>query len=676
MGKKQSKKLAKSGELKRQIQARHKHKAVQGRIKAKQQKKQNGAKPRGKAPAARTDDDDEGMVDDEDIEVGSAVSGSDDEDVENERAQGSDDDSDADGSASDGNASFAELDELDEVDMHKFELEQLKAKDPEFYEYLKKNDQELLDFDPSAAPEAEPEDEDEAMDEDGDDEQEVKAPVLTKDILKKWQKSLLEHRSLAAFRKLQVAFRAAVHMNEEDQELSWTIDSPAVFSKVVTTTLRYTPVVLEHHMPYKQLPNDKFKPPIQTAKQQQLQRVIHAYIHNVLHLIEQGSDHDTLLLAVKETGKMVPYFVSSRKTVKTYLKGMLSLWSSAEDDVRVAAFLAIRRLGQSSDEAVTEQVLKDLYLTLVRASKSTTVHTLPAINLMKNSASEIYCAHLSAAYIHAFGYIRQLAVHLRNSMKKKTKDSHKLVYNWQFVHSVDFWCLVLARACELDKAGVQSNIQPLIYPLVQVSLGAITLVPNPRSFPLHLQLMRSLLRLIRQTGTYVPIFPSLNPIFASVLTAQSKPKSSMLPPLDLDLCITAPAQYVRTRIYAECLADECVFLLAEWCHAYANNVACPEIVFPIVTALRKHIKGAQPHKGVATVKTLVEKLEAAAKWTESKRDGVEFGPGKRDQVSKWERELNVAGSPLDVWLKTLRKTREKQKKAAHAAAQEHSLSDD
>ena len=62
------------------------------------------------------------------------------------------------------------------------------------------------------------------------------------------------------------------------------------------------------------------------------------------------------------------------------------------------------------------------YLTLVRSCKSTSAHTLPAINLMKNSASELFCADHAASYQHAFGYIRQLAIHLRNSMKTKTKE--------------------------------------------------------------------------------------------------------------------------------------------------------------------------------------------------------------------------------------------------------------
>jgi hypothetical protein len=149
--------------------------------------------------------------------------------------------------------------------------------------------------------------------------------------------------------------------------------------------------------------------------------------------------------------------------------------------------------------------VQGIYLSLLRSCKQTSIHTLPSINLMKNSASEIYVHDHAAAYQHAFGYIRQLAVHLRNSMRVKTKvrllvsvtptlpwgrraddvsdpagsrqDSYKAVYNWQFVHCIDFWSLVLSTACsretQLSRGGVESELQPLIYPLVQVTLGVI-----------------------------------------------------------------------------------------------------------------------------------------------------------------------------------------------------------
>jgi nucleolar complex protein 2 len=62
-------------------------------------------------------------------------------------------------------------------------------------------------------------------------------------------------------------------MNEDDQVLAWSIDSASgtsfylclgldslhisVYNKLVTTALRYTPIVLAHHAPYKTLDNGK-----------------------------------------------------------------------------------------------------------------------------------------------------------------------------------------------------------------------------------------------------------------------------------------------------------------------------------------------------------------------------------------------------------------------------------
>lgn len=50
------------------------------------------------------------------------------------------------------------------------------------------------------------------------------------------------------------------------------------------------------------------------------------------------------------------------------------------------------------------------------------------------------------------------------------------MYNWQYVHCVDFWAIVIARACDkqtlIERGGQESELRALIYPLVQVALGA------------------------------------------------------------------------------------------------------------------------------------------------------------------------------------------------------------
>lgn len=74
----------------------------------------------------------------------------------------------------------------DEGRAHLLELSKLAEKDPEFYKYLQENDKDLLDFDPDAA-----ENDDENMEEeDGSEPDSI--PTLTKEILQRWQKSILE----------------------------------------------------------------------------------------------------------------------------------------------------------------------------------------------------------------------------------------------------------------------------------------------------------------------------------------------------------------------------------------------------------------------------------------------------------------------------------------------------
>ncbi len=53
------------------------------------------------------------------------------------------------------------------------------------------------------------------------------------------------------------------------------------------------------------------------------------------------------------------------------------------------------------------------------------------------------------------------------------------------------------------------ELRPLVYPLTQVLLGSVRLVPTPRYFPLRLRCIRALLGLGKAVGQFIPLSPLL-----------------------------------------------------------------------------------------------------------------------------------------------------------------------
>lgn len=117
-------------------------------------------------------------------------------------------------------------------------------------------------------------------------------------------------------------------------------------------------------------------------------------------------------------------------------------------------------------------------MTYVRNSKFVSLTSLQVINFMANCVVELYGLEFSWSYQHAFVYIRQLAIHLRNALHLKTKvflfffisihiqESNQNIYNWQFINSLKVWTLVLTT-------HINEELKPLIYPLVQIICGVI-----------------------------------------------------------------------------------------------------------------------------------------------------------------------------------------------------------
>ncbi|KAF3228923.1 Nucleolar Complex 2 protein [Orbilia oligospora] len=558
----------------------------------------------------------------------------------------------------------------DTIEGHKDQLAALAEKDPEFFKYLQENDSELLDFkmaeqdDLSAISDLEDDDEEEEevpskKGKKGKAEGDDKSKIVKKAQIEQWEKSLKEQNSLRATREVVLAFRAAAHVGEaEEKNFKYSIANPDVYHDLLVLALKRIPEVLNHHLPVKELPSGKIRISTDSAKFKTLTTLLKSHSSSLLHLLSNLTDSSTTKLVLNSTLGLIPYLLSFRRFLRDFVKQVVEIWSSpsTEDSARVTAYLVLRKLVVIGDSTLQEACLKAAYNGLLKGCRGTTTHTLPSINLMKNGGIDLFGVDEDLSYMLGFSYIRQLAVHLRNSITNNSKESYKQVYNWQYVHSLDFWSRVLATHCDgLKQAekGKQSPLHPLIYPLVQVTLGAARLIPTAQYFPLRLHLVRSLIRLSRHTGTYIP----LASIILEILTSnemKKAPKASTLKPLDFATIIRVPKSYLRTRVLQDGVGDQVVEVLSEFFVLWATSVAFPELIVPPVMIVRKYLKKASaPGTGNKNVRFnnalagLVTRLENNAKWIEEKRRDVNFGPGRMDEVMGFSKSLEWEKSPLE-----------------------------
>ncbi|OMH86206.1 Nucleolar complex protein 2 [Zancudomyces culisetae] len=477
----------------------------------------------------------------------------------------------------------------------KSDMDKLKEKDPEFYEFMKENDPDALDF----AIESEDDD-----DEDGDKIEEG-TTIITNSMLQKWEKEM-EGNSKTINKKILHAFKSASTKDEKEKgglKQKYLITNPQVFHRLMKMVV------------------DKFPQEIQAIPEKDNQKrrgeMVRTYMVGLLRNIQQIADDEMVAYMIRQSRTLARDFGMHAKASREFVKEMLRLYGARESSEEVSKEAA-GLLGEmvNSGEIIKDVILKGVYLSYVRHSNVTGIHSIAKVEQMRQSAVELYttCNDYNSVYSHAFMYIRQLAVGLRAAMHLNTKDAYQKVYNWQFVNSLKFWADLLSHSCGGSAPAAASDaLEPLIYPLIQVVLGVSKLIPTAKYFPLCLHCIEILTQLSASTRIYIPVLPLVISIIQSPdFTSKKRPAKAVLKQINLELYIKCPKQYEHTAVYLDCVLDRLLLLLTTYLRVYSNSVAFDSLVIPLVVVLKKWKKlhGRNFTKFSTMLTSLLDKINA------------------------------------------------------------------
>lgn len=568
---------------------------------------------------------------------------------------------------------------------HKASLNKLKASDPEFYKFLEQNDKQLLNFD---AENELSESEDEAAEEEGDEnadgdddvdsgdedavlhkptgefdvasdesdfeadadedadaDESFKTPTkggtrqITLKLLKHWQSKLGDDKiDLEIIKDVISAVNSALLSisGEHVAGMPFKVEGAAVFNGVLQLCVLHLHPAIKRYLG---LVGQSNKKPHKCKKWTKIRAPLKEYLIDLTKLLEHVSSTNILVVLLKHLHQISPMVASFSTLTKPILKRLVALWSTSEETVRVLAFLSILRITRGQQTSFLNTILKAMYLSYVRNAKFVSPGTLPSINFMRRSLAELFALDLNVSYQHVFLYIRQLAIHLRNALTLKKKDSFQAVYNWQFINSLRLWVELLCATVG------RTQLQPLVYPLVSIITGTIKLIPTAQYFPLRFHCVQMLVQLSKETRTFVPVLPFVLEVLNSNTFNRKHAKVSMKP-----LSFTCVLRLNKAQLLENGFRDEvveCIFgSTLEYMAAESATLGYPELAVPAVINLKQYVKRCRNSNHSRKLKQLVDKLEENGRTVETERDRVTFQLRETAQIQAWETVLRNKGTPL------------------------------
>lgn len=586
-------------------------------------------------------------------------------------------------------------DEQSEVAEHEQGIKNLKNIDPEFYSFLKKNDKELLKFnaedlynvddDQEDSDDADEEeiahkpagklehasDESDGDGDDDDEEEEEEAgsggdddnarvggrKVVTLKLLKQLQAQLNEPKTqLETIRKCVSIFNSALTSISPDIKATsseYTVKGSAAFNGVLQLSLLYLrPAIWQ----FLGIAGRKVVADVHKLKKwAKIRNSMRTYIQDLTKLLENISSANILVIMLKHLHQMVPIVLGISGAPKPVLKRLVSLWSTADETVRVLSFLCILKLTRGQQPQFLSLVLKAMYLSYVRNSKFVSPASLPGINFMRRSLTEMFTLDLGVSYQHAFLYIRQLAIHLRNAVTLKKRESYQTVYNWQYVNSLRLWSDVLVATHN------KPNLRPLIYPLVTIVHGVIKLIPTAQWFPLRFHCINVLVSLSKQTGIFVPVLPFILEVLHSN-TFNRKHTELSMKGMAFTCMLRATKPQLEELSFRNEVVDQIYANLLDYTAHESYTISFPDLIVPAVLELKQYIKRCKVANTNRKLKQLLDLFQDSARTIEQERKNITFALNDDHLLSSWETKMRNKGTPLLTFYTNWVKTNEVKKK--------------
>ncbi|KAI0564740.1 Nucleolar complex protein [Gracilaria domingensis] len=363
--------------------------------------------------------------------------------------------------------------------------------------------------------------------------------------------------------------------------------------------------------------------PTEKSRWSKVQPLFRPYVYHMILMCNSIKDPSTLRYLLKRLEKLVPYTKGVDGLARKITRVAVRVWSSgaheASNATRLRGYLLLNRLAHGEGNA--EVVLRSCCSSF---SKNTGAvcnpKTLPMIHFSVMCLVELFGVDMGASYTTAFSHLREMSISLRAVLTAKDgKQEIERLHNWSYVNMLRLWGKVLGRY------GSEDELRPLIYPYVQIALGAMRVNPSPRTHPMRLHIATFLSGLIEETGVFIPVLPHLLTILRCS-ELRRIPGRGSAKKLEWRSILRVNEEAVKTKLFLTGLVDHTVLQISKFCASISKHPAFPEIAHFALVTLKKFAKEFRVAEWRALLTVLVEKLKDTSDFIARTRAKVDYSP--------------------------------------------------
>ncbi|XP_023742150.1 nucleolar complex-associated protein 2 [Lactuca sativa] len=547
---------------------------------------------------------------------------------------------------------------VENANAHKSQLQRLSEKDPEFYEYLKEHDKELLEFDDEEDGETDMDDDDNTQEgQDEEDEtqsstkkdQESSTKAVTSEMVDSWIKTIHEERRIGAIRSIMRAFRSACHCGDDDSESKLSSMSFPVFNKILLFVLSEMDGILRTilKLPLSGGKKEMIVELMNTRAWKNYNHLVKAYLGNALHVLNQMTDTDMIAFTLRRLKYSSLFLAAFPSLLRKYIKVVLHFWGTGGGALPIVSLLFLRDICIRLGSDCIDECFKGIYKAYVLNCHFVNPSKLQQVQFLGNCVNELYRVDLPSAYQHAFLFIRQLSVILHEALSTKRKEIFRKVYEWKYMNCLQLWTGAICAY------GSEADFKPLAYPLTQIISGVVRLVPTARYLPLRLRCIRMLNQIANATNTFIPVAVLLSDML-DMKELNKPPTGGVGKAVDLRTVLRVSKATIKTRSFQEACVFSVIEELAEHLAQWSYSPSFFELSFIPAVRMRSFCKSTKVERFRREMRQFIREIEANSEFTNKKRMSISYLPNDPSASSFMEEEKKKGVSPLSKYVAILR----------------------